>query len=172
MNSYLRNGYLKIKRQKTVRHCLRIITKKYKLFSFFHISITCSTFRIIHTISIISSKVFISYHSCQTVFMTSFFFANFPREFGPFLFCLDSQDLENSCLLWHHSGLQFSPKILNWIQVWTLAWQLQNIDIVLCQTCLDNFDCVFWVVVSLEGSLFLQANLLCIQSVFWSRILV
>lgn len=87
-----------------------------------------------------SSKLSNVFHNWTQVFPPHFHW-----DCGPLLFCIDLQVLEVGRLPCNHPGLQFTPQILNWNQVWTglVTPKQYYIDIVLCQTFLDHFCSVF-----------------------------
>ncbi len=57
-------------------------------------------------------------------------------------------------------SFELSPQILNGVETWGLAGPLQQVDVVVPELCLDDFGCVFGVIVLLEDKAPVQAAML------------
>ncbi len=56
-------------------------------------------------------------------------------------------------------SFELSPQILDGVEIWGLAGPLQQVDVVVPKPCLDDFGCVFGVVVLLEDKAPVQTEL-------------
>ncbi len=62
----------------------------------------------------------------------------------------EHQFIKVSRLMFANSNLQFTPQIFYGIKVWRLAWQLQNLNVLLLKPLLCCLGRVFWVIGMLD----------------------